>query len=387
MFFLFNMESIWKCPDHGRHLEIICLKCNKYVCPMCLSTHDNDSHGANYIHVLKYATETTVPKIDQQIEAISTKDSDVNSEAKTLVDLLLGINAPLKEVVDAHMKTSAQAKTLVSQLDSYIGPVKMQPFADLMRRGLTGDKKRLEEALKNDNVETVIALTKKIIGEAEVTKKSNAEKIHIAKIKSSMASLSYMPHYKELSEVLKQVLLKCQFFKLVCCVADWKCDRSLLTTKLTLSDNCLVVGNAGQGGYPSIIGDKAISYGIMVYEVVPTGLCCTGKEGFGIIELDKFKAARTRDTTTPLSYDDMLGILHNNVVKNMTTITSGNLIMGSPYIVMINMSSNKATIKGPSVHLTADLKPGIEYVPVFSLGCSGNKMAIKPLEEIPEGIE
>ena len=257
--------------------------------------------------------------------------------------------------------------------------MKFQPIADQMRIGLTADKRRLETALKSDNMEAVITLTKKITGEAEITKKENLEKHIIGKIKASIPNITYGKHYKELIETLQALAIRCQRLRLSGYMADWKCDRKYFGRKMTLSEDGLTYGNSAGDGYPAIIGDTPIEMGVCMFEVIPSGLNCNGKEGFGIVELEVYKAAYASSPETPAVHDQMIGFMYSTDVHNMTAVQSAAMVMDKPYVVKVDMNTLTMTIKGQGVLFTATLKPDKVYVPCFSLGCTGNKLQIKLL--------
>lgn len=62
--------------------------------------------------------------------------------------------------------------------------------------------------------------------------------------------------------------------------------------------------------------------------MTPTGLNCTGKEGFGIIELEAYNNIYKANKDRPEIYNTMIGFLYRNVAKNMTAVKLNNMVMG-----------------------------------------------------------
>lgn len=374
------MDKIWKCISHDRATEIYCKTCKTYICPECLTNHMTDGHKPDLIHIMRYAPEVALPILDHLLKDISGKDSEMNLDATEFVATLSSIVPLIKEAVSSHAASVNQLKSLVNQIEMYVAPLKQQPFVDRIRKGLSADKKRLEEALKKKDIQTVVTLTKKIEAEGQVAGGSEKDKALVSKIKTSIGSLSDLKTYKDLISAIQMLAFKCQHLRLNACITDWKCDRKYLTSKMTLSEDGLTYGNQAGNGYPAIIGDTPFDSGVLAYEAQPSGLCCTGKEGFGIIELNKYLSRWAADNVTPLAHDDMIGILYSNTAKNMTVVSGSDCRNNEKYIVRADMNTLTLTIKGPGCNCKATLKPDTQYVPVFSCGCRNNKIIIKPLE-------
>ena len=374
------MDKIWKCIQHDRATEIFCKSCKAYICPECLTTHGEDGKKHELIHIFKYSPEVALPLLDHLLKDIGGKDSEMNMDATEFVETLGSIVPQIKEAVSAHADCVLTLKALVAQIEMYVAPLKQQPFVDRIRKGLTADKKRLEEALKKKDLQSVVSLTKKIEAEGKISGGSDKDKTLITRVKGAISSLADLKTYKELIDAIQLLAFKCQHLRLNQCISDWKCDRKYLSTKMTLTEDGLTYGNQAGNGYPAIIGDTPFDSGILAYEVTPTGLCCSGKEGFGIVELSKYKAKHAADNTTPTVYDDMIGLLHNNVAKNMTVVAGSELRNNEKYVLKADLVNLKMTVKGPGCSLKTDLKADTTYVPCFSCGCRNNKFLIKPIE-------
>jgi hypothetical protein len=290
----------------------------------------------------------------------------------------------LKEVTDMHTQTAGYLKSIVSELGSYSKQQVKGSHIDNLKNGLKADKERIEKAIKEKKTKELLKLSQKI--DEEVRLASNGETISslVTRLQKAMEKLEKVDNLKGTLMAAKQLSTKCRLLKMVGYNGDWKLDRKYVSTKMSLSEDGLTYGNTASNGYPAIIGDVPFDSGLYGYEVIPTSLDCTGKEGFGIIELDKYVAAHAADNATPTAYDGMIGFLYRNEAKNMTVERSSDMQMGSKYYVRVSMIDLTCTITGPSLSLRAELKPGVVYVPCFSLGCSSNKLQIRPLTDFDE---
>lgn len=373
------MDKIAKCSKHGRVTEIYCKTCKAYICLECLSFHQDDCPKAQFVHIFKRAEDFAVPALQERIDKLGGTDQEYFKECERLMSHLGEIVPELKRMSLEHLQATQVLKNLVVQLEAQAMPRSHQPISEQMRRGLTADKHRLERALEDDNLETLITLTKKILGESEVSAKKDLEQEVLDKIKSLLGVSPYMMTYKGLIDALTVINAKYQRLQYSGYITDWKCDRKYFSTKMTLSEDGLVFGNSAGNGYPAIVGDTPIEGGVCLFTVIPEGLNCTGKEGFGIIDIEKYKTCFTADPTTPTVHDYMIGYFYSDNVKSMTTVRSNTMQMGQKYYVKVDTSNLKMEIKGPGLYLTAELKPEVVYVPCFSCGCTGNKLTIKPL--------
>ena len=378
------MEKIWKCIQHDRITELYCKSCENYICPECIVKHGLGGHKPDLIHVYDYAPEIALPTIDHLLKDVSGMSAEVNLNATEFIAKLGTIIPGIKATADTYSDNVQMLNTLINQIEMYVNAKQKEHYAEQIKKGLTIDKKLLEEAIKKKDIQMVITLTKKIEAEEELAKDKDRDKMLIKKVQESMGMVNDLNDYNELKNVLQLLSFKCQHLRLNQCVSDWKCDRRYFTTKMTLSEDGLTYGNNAGNGYPSIIGDTPFDSGILAYLATPSGLCCNGKEGFGIVELKKYKAKHAADNVTPAIYDEMIGILYSNVAKNMTVVNGSTLKNNETYTVVANLASLTMTIKGPDCNLKANLLPDTVYVPCFSCGCRNNKIVIKPIESYDE---
>lgn len=375
------MDKFWRCISHEKANEIYCKSCKSYICPECISNHTNDCKTPQYTHIFKYSPEIALPLLDNMLKDTSGgSDSEINANATEFIASLSKVIPSLKEAINLHAQSVNLLKTLISQIEQFLTPIQQQSFVERIRMGLNADKKKLEQSLKNKDLQTVISITKKVEAESTISGGGKIDKELIGKLNGTMSSLSDLKTYKELIDVTQLLIVKCQHLRLNQTISDWKLDKKYMSTKMTVSEDGLTYGNNAGSGYPSIIGDAPFEYGIHAFEVIPSGLCCNDKEGFGIIELEKYKTAYAADNSTPISHDKMLGLLYNNVARNMTVVDKSEMRMNEKYVVKVDLVTLKLTIKGPGCSLKADLLPNISYVPVFSSGCRNNKFIIKPLD-------
>ncbi len=386
-FFQTMEPSTLMCMKHDRENEILCETCHTFICPECVTEHGTDGHPAKYVHIMKYAPTAILPKIDSLVDAAKAKEKTINDEAIQLVDSLQTFIPKLVELVKVHTQSAAVLKSLASQLKTYGQQKPEAVFHDKVVAGLNSEKKRLQQVLKEKNVREVLKLAQRIESEAAITEKQETPHAIMEKIYKAIEPLQDVKIYQPLISSLEMAIAKCHFLRLVHYIKDWKCDRQYFSSKMYLSEDGLTFGNTASSGYPGIIGDTPFDTGLYAYEVIPTHLECSGKEGFGIIERDKYVSVFNSDRNTPTVYDHMIGYLYKNVAKNMTVERMADMRMDDKYYVRVNMVELVMTITGPGVSLRADLKPGVVYVPCFSCGCSSNRLKIRPLDSFDEGSD
>ena len=318
--------------------------------------------------------------IDHLLKDLNGKDNELNLNATEFASSLGTVAPIIKDTVTTYAENVSLLKLLTSQIQTYTSPIKQQVYSERIRNGLTSDKKKLEEALKAKDLRTVLTITKKIESEDRIIGGTDKDKKIVAQIKQSLRKLEDIKIYKELIDSAEMLSLKCQNMSISQNVFNWKCDKTYLTSKMTLSEDGLTYGNQAGNGYPAIIGDTPIETGILAYEVIPEALCCSGKEGFGIIELERYKEKFASDSVTPTAYDEMHGFFYGDVAKNMSEVSGSEFKNGTTYRVVTNLLTCTMSITGPGCKLKTHLKPDTFYVPCFSCGCRNNKIIIKPIE-------
>jgi len=374
------MDIIWKCIHHSRSTDIYCKGCKKYICPECLTTHSSDGHKQDLVHIFDYSSQVAVPILDHLLKDINRNDSELNLNAIEFVATLNNFVPLLRDSIIEHEERIVLLKSLTAQIESFIGPLKQGSYTDRIRSGLIVDKMKLEQALREKDLKTVVTITKKIEAEKEISGGEERDKAIISRIKSSLEPLKDLNIYKDLLDSVQKLSFKCQHMRLNMCVTGWKLDKKYLTRKMTLTEDGLTYGNQAGNGYPAIIGDTPVDYGVIAYEVHASGLCCSGKEGFGMIDYKKYKEKYAADEITPTAYSEMLGLFYNNVATNMTVVSGSSFTNNEKYTVVANLITLTMIIKGPNCHLRADLLPDVFYVPCFSSGCRGNKIVVTPIE-------
>eukprot|EP00826_Nyctotherus_ovalis_P057520 TRINITY_DN7872_c0_g3_i2.p1 TRINITY_DN7872_c0_g3~~TRINITY_DN7872_c0_g3_i2.p1 ORF type:complete len:419 (+),score=79.09 TRINITY_DN7872_c0_g3_i2:106-1257(+) len=374
------MERICKCLQHDRVNELYCKTCTTYICPECIVKHTSSCPNFQLVHIYDYAPQVALPLIDHLLKDLSGKDSEMNLAAAEFTANLVNILPSVKATVNSYVDSMKTIEEVIKNIETHVNSKQQSDFAEQIRKGLIADKKRLEEALKAKDITTLVGLTKKIEAEKELEANQKKDMELVGKIMKDISLLADTKVYKEIVDSMQLVLFKCQHFRLNQCIVGWKCDRGYLSAKMTLSEDGLTFGNHAGNGYPAIIGDTPFDSGILAYTATPFGLCCSGKEGFGIIPMERYKAKYAADSTTPTVYDEMIGLQFGNVAKNMKVIKGSQMANGKEYTVVANMHDLVMTIKGPDCDIRAELTPGTLYVPCFSCGCRNNKLVIKPLE-------
>jgi len=379
------MEKLWKCIHHDRINELYCKGCKSYICPECIAQHTKSCKDLEIVHIYDYAPQSTLPLIDHLLKDLSGKDAEMNLDATEFTTNLVNIVPNIRSIVNLYVDIMKMLDEVIKHIERQVNTKQHDDFAEQIKKGLMIDKKRLEEALRTKNITSVVSLTKKIEAEEELkTDQKKGVKL-IEKIMKDISTLTDFKVYKEVIDSIQLVLFKCQHLRLNQCISGWKCDKNYLSTKMTLSEDGLTFGNSAGNGYPGIVGDTPFDSGILAYIVTPSGLCCNGKEGFGIIPLERYKAKYIADNVTPIVYEDIIGLLYGGIAKNMKVINGSQLTNNKEYTVVANMYELVMTIKGPGCSVQAELTPGVVYVPCFSCGCRNNKLVIKPID-INEGL-
>ncbi len=379
------MEPIsLNCVRHKRLNELYCTVCKTYLCGECVTGHGKEPHHPKYLHVMQYSLQM-LPKIDRLIEATKSQAVEAEADAAFLTKELGTLIPRMKEITEMHGKTAESINKLALQLGTYGKHMGKGKLTENVVAGLNNDKTRLKRAMETRKIEEVLRITQRIGEEAQLEEKKLTSAALIQQLEKAIEEMEKGDPLKPLAAAASAISAKCRLLRMVQYSSDWKCDRQYFSAKMSLSEDGLTFGNTAGSGYPAIIGDTLFDGGLYAFEVTPQGLDCTGKEGFGIIERDKYLAAFRSDSSAPTVHDDMIGFLYKNEAKNMTAEQSADMQMGSKYYVRVNMVGLSMTITGPGVKFKADLKPGMVYVPCFSCGCTGNKLVIRPLSTFDEG--
>lgn len=287
----------------------------------------------------------------------------------------------LTEIITIQEKKFQNLQKMLKQLKVFSQHTSKGSFGDVMIKGLQSDKKNCEKAMSDKNPELALKIALKVQAEALINQISVSPSDLVKQMEIDIKKLDELKLYEQALIAASMMLTKCASLRMMHTDFNWKVDRKMLSSKLTLSEDGLTLGNSASNGYPGAVGTMPfIDGGMYAFRVTPQSLQCSNKEGFGIIEADKWKAAHKKDSVTPLVHDDMIGFLYSNTAKNMKSDTIESMKMDQKYYVRVNLVDYNVNITGPGLSLHADLKSGTEYYPCFSLGCSSNKLLIKPLE-------
>eukprot|EP00831_Metopus_contortus_P060562 TRINITY_DN5245_c0_g1_i2.p1 TRINITY_DN5245_c0_g1~~TRINITY_DN5245_c0_g1_i2.p1 ORF type:complete len:398 (+),score=52.71 TRINITY_DN5245_c0_g1_i2:135-1328(+) len=379
-----DMESV-SCQRHDRPNEIVCLTCKKYLCPMCFTDHCKDGHTASYSHILEYSKKHTLSKIDILKEnVIETKDK-IASEVKIIVDAISEMLPGLKKISEESFHCSQQMNSQVSKLKSFSKTKDADVSCEKIIETIEKDKDVISKNIEKCNFSEVVKMSLKYEKESEMMKNQMKASDIYREMDSSLNEIEKSDHFSKLNKALNLLSTKCYFLHLMNYSNNWRLDKQYLTSKMSLSEDGLTFGNTATNGHPGIIGDVPWESGLWAYEVIPIHLCCSGKDGFGIMELKRYQEIFKNDSVTPSIFNDIIGFLWTDQVKNMTAKTSCPMQLNSKYYVRINLVDYYMTITGPGVSLRTELKPGVAYVPALSCGCSSNRLVIRPLEYFEEG--
>ena len=379
------MEPIIQtCLTHNRFNEIYCVACNTYLCPECLSFHKTDTHKPKYLNVMQYAPAKIIPQIEELVDNMHEGEKTPETDAK---ELFAGIGTVAPLVTDAanvYTLRANQLKAIVGSLVSYGKQGLHGSMLENIKKGIDNDKTILERAIKEKRDIDVVRLTQRIEDEAALAENREGIPEMLEQLKTAMKILKEMALYRSIMVSAKLLSTKCGLYVKSMCIGDWKCDKKYLTSKMTLTEDGLTYGNCASNGYPAIIGTIPFDSGLYAYEVIPTDLDCSGKEGFGIIELAKYIKIFEADKVTPKAFEDMIGFFYKADVKGMKSEKIADMKMKEKYVVKVNIPELYVTITGPGLLLKGDLKAGVAYAPCFSCGCRNNKIEIRPLDNFAE---
>jgi len=375
---------LYQCLEHKRLNEIYCSACKTYMCPECVSNHKTPNHKPKYLHVMQYGPQQVIPKIDVLVGSATESSEKIENEAKDLVSGLEKLAPRIKEAANVYLTRANQLKVLITTLKGFMKQEPKGINPENMSKGITEDKKKLERLIKEKKTEELLKLTQRIEEEAALTEKQEKVPDLVIQLKEAIMIMQDMAKAKAAISAAKALLAKCNMYKMTQYENNWKCDRKYYSSKMFLSEDNLTFGNTATNGYPALIGDLPFDTGLYAFEVIPTSLECTGKEGFGIIEREKYISIWNKDKTTPTAHQDMMGYFYRNEAKNMKVEKICDMKMGTKYYVKVNIPELICTITGPGVSLKGELKPGVTYVPCFSCGCSSNRIKIRPLDDYDE---
>eukprot|EP01022_Parablepharisma_sp_SALTPOND_P026608 TRINITY_DN64480_c0_g1_i1.p1 TRINITY_DN64480_c0_g1~~TRINITY_DN64480_c0_g1_i1.p1 ORF type:complete len:473 (+),score=18.53 TRINITY_DN64480_c0_g1_i1:130-1419(+) len=373
------MESgIYTCPAHGKLNELVCETCGRYLCPECITNHTLECPNASYNHVFGYASTKTLTTLKYMEDHVKKNSEETKQEYKVIMASVEGLSAKLSKVACVYSVNLKRIESLLKKLGvTGLFRNESENCAKNVIKTLEAQKSQLIQALKENKRREVLKITQ------SVEAFQAAESIGMPFLKDLKQGAYLLEETTKLSasaiDNTKSLIAKLHRVGTTQYCKDWKCDRNYYNDRMHLSKTCLKFGCESRSGPVAIIGDKAISEGLMAFEVTPIRLEGKGKDGFGVIELDKFLAYWLKDKPPVLIEDHIIGLLYPNVPKNMTGIVGKNIVLNSKYYVQVNMSTGTVRITGNEVSLYGNLKFGVEYVPCFVCGQYKSKMSIKPL--------
>ena len=378
-----DAATLINCAKHTTPRDIYCTACSTFLCAECVSDHGTESHKPKYMYILQYAPSVVLPKLHTLFKSASEQARNAESDYEELQAGLKEMLPLLKDAAEEHAQSAAYLKALGAKLMSCSKQKIKGNCVDNMTAVLKDDKDMLMKAVTEKKLKDAIRLAQKLEEEMDLVSKHTTAVDLLERLKAQLAELDRIDLIKGVVTAAGKIATKYSLMKITRYVSDWKCDRKYLSSKMSLSEDCLTYGNTASSGYPAIIGDVPFDNATYAFEVIPENLDCT-KEGFGIIEADKYYAAQKSDSVTPTVYDNMLGYFYNGTAKNMTSTKICEIKSGSKYFVRVDMTNLTMSLTGPGVALSATLNPGTVYFPCFSCGCTKNKIKIRPLISFDE---
>eukprot|EP00826_Nyctotherus_ovalis_P056444 TRINITY_DN7618_c0_g2_i2.p1 TRINITY_DN7618_c0_g2~~TRINITY_DN7618_c0_g2_i2.p1 ORF type:complete len:295 (+),score=84.22 TRINITY_DN7618_c0_g2_i2:123-1007(+) len=274
---------VFRCLVHRRTNEIYCTVCDTYLCPECVSFHNTPTHKPRYVHALQYAKTHTLSKLDLLGKSTGAfgieKEVEISAFFSELRKILPSTSLSIKHL----LQKISQLKLLIRNLKSYVSQREGEVTQENIVNELNVEKKRLEGLKKSKNTLELIRLIQKTEEEVKLSTEQEKAKDLVDKLKLTMAPMEDLKMYNDLTSTAFILSTKCNIYRFEEPVKEWKCDRKYFSSKMLLSDDGLTFGNTASNGYPAIIGDTPFDSGLYSYEVVPLGLDCSGKEGFGTV--------------------------------------------------------------------------------------------------------
>jgi len=366
-----------ECLKHDKNNEILCKTCKLFICSRCITDHTIDGHKPEYIHIFDYAPKEILPNFDSVIIEMKKNQKQTIQELKDLVYALFSKLHILIDQVDLQNKKCNELIKSMRELNVFNNQSLKSNYSAAVSTGLILNKKRLEQALVDKNVDVTLNLTIKAETEAAQANQSIADLLN--EMNKTIDSLNAITVYDKALNAAEAIMNKCIPLKPVISANSWTCDKKYLSQLMYLSEDGLVFGASGSKKYVGIIGTLAFDKGMYAFAVIPEELDCPGKEGFGIIEKSKYLEAHKANAKCPEVYNKMIGYMYKGEAKNMHGDTISDMQMKQKYYVRINLTNYNLNITGPGLSLSAELIPDVEYYPCFSCGCSKNRMKIIPL--------
>jgi len=376
-----------KCIFHNKDIEVACITCDSYMCPYCVSDHGKQCSNPNFTHILGYASMKTMNILDNLLKKNSTQTEKEKTESVNIQNLLLKLSTHME-------KTAAQYSLIIKQIEKLSKRltetqiIKSGPenSAESNVRGLEMNKKQLQNALKKNDIKSTCKIVQIIDsyekatservdndliintlhdGEKILSKALHAADISICDAKGLSAKYRHLSNVKELN-------------------SKWKLDNKYKPKDSYISDNLLRCGNSAQTKYSVFIGDLPISEGYMAYEINPNKLTTEKKEGFGIVEFDKFIEYHTGKITIDNLLKHFIGCFYKNAPMNMSAAKGAGLQTNCKYYVKIDCVTGSLRISGKGISYSADIMMGTTYVPCFIAYSQKSKMTIRPLSNYCE---
>eukprot|EP00826_Nyctotherus_ovalis_P039535 TRINITY_DN380_c0_g4_i1.p1 TRINITY_DN380_c0_g4~~TRINITY_DN380_c0_g4_i1.p1 ORF type:complete len:381 (-),score=106.27 TRINITY_DN380_c0_g4_i1:112-1254(-) len=365
------------CLRHDRNNEIFCNACKSFLCSKCITDHTADGHSPAYIHILDYSPKEVLPKFDAAIAEMKKEQKQVVQDLK---DLLYSLHLKLPVLIDRvnlQEKKCNELMKSVKELKVYSNQSLKTDGTSTASSSIAYNRKRLESAIAKKNVETVLSLA--IRTEAEALQSTQSIADLAAEMNSGICSLNAMTAYDDCLTAAELVMSKCISLKPLKPTSTWQCDGKYLTPFMYLSKDGLTFGGTKSKKYAGIVGTLVLEKGMFVFAVIPKGLDCAGKEGFGIIEESLYLKAYKANSNCPEVHKDMIGYMYKGEARNMHADLLADMQMGETYYVRVNLIDYNLSITGPGLSLSEELMPGLKYYPCFSCGCSNNRLLIVPL--------
>lgn len=142
-----NMDTISKCEEHGKPLQMICTSCNALLCLSCLSQHTKDECKWP-VGIPSYASEHLVGKYQSCLKALEEQKDLVGTSMEELRGSFVELKDSLSQFVSSIESGIKQLDNCVAHMDS---------LEESIRESLTNECEDVKEAARCDDFSYLVS--------------------------------------------------------------------------------------------------------------------------------------------------------------------------------------------------------------------------------------
>ncbi len=378
-----------ECAAHTREYEIVCKSCGSYLCPECITDHGAGCAKPKYVHVLHYAADKSMSKLDELMKYASSARKQQDKEFQEALPLLKEVGTLTSSTSQSYDKIVTRIQKLVSTLLSLdLSSVHSGKAGtvDLLRKFRTA----IELDIKKRHTAGVMRTTMIVEKISETLAMEGRSASLLECLHGSTKVLKDAEQQAALASFSSGCLLgKLRLMGMAPYIKDWKFNV-LPETCFKSEDGLQIMCNVERNDMKFAVGDTPISSGFMDFDVRINNFSSNEHEGFGIIDSDKYQQiikAGSTDAANKIQ-KSLIGYMHKNRPRNMRSMTGKKIRSGRIrfFRVRVNMQDFTMKMSGEGLELQADLMPGTEYVPCVIMAHKGSQITFTPLEEHEEAV-